>query len=655
MPQLWPRTDEFSNALPTHDRIALWINCRPTTAGFAACYWTRGLNEPQAIPVGTGTVNNPTAYLWRESDYDDVSITHTNSLRIVEIPAEPSYITVAGCLVRVTGGTLNGGGLLTQSIVNVYGYAFTMEGSVGAGNVSFKLLRYDGGTVTTLAQLLSIPLTATQFDAALPFDLRLQARNVAGDVELKAYIGNFYTPIPGVGSILAPGELEVFNYTDSSAGKLTGTGRAGVITTQMGQLAGINNGQRTHAVMMQALAGGFVSTVLMRDEFDRTLDLKGWKPVYSPLSETRYTIDGAFMGDLRGCYPGGYSSARLENSATSSAAQLRQLVSNRYTALSSQRPVDNNQFQHPEATFEFTAVGGSLNAVPAVFAYGAATGTPTFNSLYSSLGPTVRGYSAWLDYDAQLVRVRRHEIGTAPVELAEYAMTISTATQYRVGLQAIPLDVPGGPVSLALFIGGAAVSPSLASGAPAGVSVSGTGAVIDSSSARITSGEIEGMIWYEPTTGSFNTIVDVHRWTEGTLSPPTAIEDMTSIVFADEGTPSATFQLSSNRPVPLRSPVSYEHGYDIVTAVFDSGHTHAHSRMPARKVWPRLETVPVDRNDRDELRTFWRAREGGVEPFYWTSPDDDTQYTVKFLPDSWEEREVFRDIWVVSFGLEQVL
>jgi hypothetical protein len=253
------------------------------------------------------------------------------------------------------------------------------------------------------------------------------------------------------------------------------------------------------------------------------------------------------------------------------------------------------------------------------------------------------------------VRVRRHEIGVAPVELAEYSMTINTATQYRVGLQCIPLDVPGGPVSVSLYIGGAAVVPSLASGAPAGVSVTGTGSVIDASSARITSGEIEGMIWYEPTTGSFNTIVDVHRWAEGTLSPPTASTDMTSIVFADEGTPSVTFQLSSNRPVPLRSPVSYEHGYDIVTTAFDSGHTHAHSRMPARKSWPTLETVPVDRNDRDELRAFWRARQGGVEPFYWTSPDDDTQYTVKFLPDSWEEREVFRDIWVVRFGLEEVL
>jgi hypothetical protein len=654
MTQLWPRTDDFDNALTTHDRLAHWINCRPVTAGFVAAYWTRGDNDTTAIPVATTTTNNATAYLYRQSNYDDVSVRHSTSLRIDGIPPEPSYITTVGCLARVTGGTLASGGTLIQYVQDIYGYAFTMEGSSGAALVSWKLLRYDGGTVTTLAQFLNFSLTASQFDAALPFDLRLQARNVGGNVELKAYIGNFYSPTPG-GSTLVPQEIQLFSYTDSSAGKLTGPGRCGVITTKLGQLLGINNGQRTHSVTLQALTAGVPTTVLMRDEFSRTLALASWKVTYTPLAEARYCIDSSFMGDLRGCQPGGYPSARLLSGPTSGAARLLQLVSSRYTALSSQRPVDNNQYQHPEATFEFVAVGASDNAFPAVFAYGAATGTPTANSLYSSIGPTVRGYSAWLDYDAQLVRIRRHEIGVAPVELAEYSMTITTATQYRVGLQCIPLDVAGGPVSVSLYIGGAAVIPSLASGAPAGISVNGAGSVIDSSSARITSGEIEGMIWREPTTGSFNTIVDVHRWTEGTLSPPTASTDMTSIVFADEGTPSATFQLSSNRPVPLRSPVSYDHGHEVLTTAFDSGHIHARTLRPPRKVWDKLQTVPVDRSDRDELRTFWRARGGGVEPFFWTSPDDDVTYTVRFLPDSWEEVELFRDIWQVSFGLEEVL
>ena len=654
MTQLWPRTDDFDNALTTHDRLARWINCRPVTAGFVAAYWTRGDTDTTAIPVATTTTNNPTAYLYRQSNYDDVSVRHSTSLRIDGIPPEPSYITTVGCLARVTGGTLASGGTLIQYVQDIYGYAFTMEGSSGAALVSWKLLRYDGGTVTTLAQFLNFSLTASQFDAALPFDLRLQARNVGGNVELKAYIGNFYSPTPG-GSTLVPQEIQLFSYTDSSAGKLTGPGRCGVITTKLGQLLGINNGQRTHSVTLQSLTAGVPTTVLMRDEFSRTLALASWKVTYTPLAEARYCIDSSFMGDLRGCQPGGYPSARLLSGPTSGAARLLQLVSSRYTALSSQRPVDNNQYQHPEATFEFVAVGASDNAFPAVFAYGAATGTPTANSLYSSLGPTVRGYSAWLDYDAQLVRIRRHEIGVAPVELAEYSMTITTATQYRVGLQCIPLDVAGGPVSVSLYIGGAAVIPSLASGAPAGISVNGAGSVIDSSSARITSGEIEGMIWREPTTGSLNTIVDVHRWTEGTLSPPTASTDMTSIVFADEGTPSATFQLSSNRPVPLRSPVSYDHGHEVLTTAFDSGHIHARTLRPPRKVWDKLQTVPIDRSDRDELRTFWRARGGGVEPFFWTSPDDDVTYTVRFLPDSWEEVELFRDIWQVSFGLEEVL
>lgn len=658
MTQLWPRTDDFDNALTTHDRLAHWINCRPVTAGFVAAYWTRGDNDTTAIPVATTTTNNPTAYLYRQSNYDDVSVRHSTSLRIDGIPPEPSYITTVGCLARVTGGTLASGGTLIQYVQNIYGYAFTMEGSSGAALVSWKLLRYDGGTVTTLAQFPNFSLTASQFDAALPFDLRLQARNVGGNVELKAYIGNFYSPTPG-GSTLVPQEIQLFSYTDSSAGKLTAPGRCGVISTKLGQLAGFNNGQRTHSVTLQSLTAGVPTTVLMRDEFSRTLALESYKVTYSPLSEPRYCIDSSFMGDLRGCQPGGYPNARIQNSATSGAVRLTHVNANRYWAFSSQRPVDSTTHQHPEATFEFTATSAGPpifpNAFPGVLGYGAPNSSA--NQIYSSAGLPIRGYAAWLDFDAQKVLIRRHSIVAAPTELAEYPMTISLGTQYRLSLQCVPVDVVGGPVGLTAYVNGSPIIPTLAAGAPAGVSVVGaSGQVIDSSSGRYTDGQLEGIVFYEAQNNATKlTTIDVHQWTQGTLTPPTAAKDMTSIVFADEGTPTATFELSSNRPVPLRSPVSYDHGHEVLTTAFDSGHIHARTLRPPRKVWDKLQTVPVDRSDRDELRTFWRARGGGVEPFFWTSPDDGVTYTVRFLPDSWEEVELFRDIWQVSFGLEEVL
>jgi len=560
-----------------------------------------------------------------------------------------------GCMVRVSGGSL-GGLNNTQTLDDVNGYAFWILGAgVGTGTFQATIVRYNAGSATVVATS-SLPYsTFGNIDASVPFDLRFSAVDESGNVRLRGYITT--TLVVGGASVPIV-EFPLLNALDSSASKITTAGRVGLISTSL-ETPATNQfvGQPVSRFRIQSVnAAGAVTGTVVEDEFKRTCPQKGYVNGLGTKGAL-YAADSTFLGDMRGWWAGlGFAAtAKLENGTTGTGTI--EFVSSYtsfayYYTCASQRPTSDDQHHHPEATFQWS-IGGVTQPKIGVFGYVSAIPTPGNFMLRSTVGILADCYALWADYTAGELYVERCVKNGGKVRLATYATSFSLTTDYRIGLQITPTTGAGAATSLVIYLGGLPVVPTLDATAPAGVSVNGaTAEIIDASSGRYSSGQLEGLAFYDQVAGK---TIKVTKWDEGTLSPPTSIADMTSIVFADEGTPSATFQLSSNRPVPLRSPVSYEHGHDIVTAVFDSGHTHAHSRMPARKVWPRLETVPVDRNDRDELRTFWRAREGGVEPFYWTSPDDDTQYTVKFLPDSWEEQEVFRDIWVVRFGLEQVL
>jgi len=50
----------------------------------------------------------------------------------------------------------------------------------------------------------------------------------------------------------------------------------------------------------------------------------------------------------------------------------------------------------------------------------------------------------------------------------------------------------------------------------------------------------------------------------------------------------------------------------------------------------KLETVG------NQLRDFWIARKGAAESFYWTSPIDSVQYTVRFKDDDFTREAIFQ-------------
>jgi len=46
----------------------------------------------------------------------------------------------------------------------------------------------------------------------------------------------------------------------------------------------------------------------------------------------------------------------------------------------------------------------------------------------------------------------------------------------------------------------------------------------------------------------------------------------------------------------------------------------------------------------EQLKDFWIARKGSAESFYWTSPIDNVQYTVRFKDDDLTREAIFHDV-----------
>ena len=663
MAQLWPRTDNFDNSLTYGDKLSLYLSCRPSTtvgsfvpASVMVEYDVFGQkpSTPAVVKSLTTATNDQAAFLWRDYSATDVSAEVTTSLQNDPGSTQLDQAFITGPIVRATGGTL-GGSNDEQTVDDLSCYAAWVVGSgSGTGTFQWSLVRYNAGAVTSLATG-SLPYVAFgTIDAAFPYKIRLSAVDESGDVRLRAYI----TTVLTVGGAAVPvDDFALVTYLDASAGKLTAAGRAGFISTAMQAPATSQFvGQRVWKFHVHSVnAAGVKTGTVIEDDFKRAVPQKGYLDSIS--TKQLASADSSFLADMRGwnLSLGFPATARLLNGvAGGGTADWLSAFSTfaYYWTCCSQRPVNDEQHQHPEITFQW-ATSGLTQPRVGVFGYVSAVPNPGAFMLRSTVGILADCYAVWADYDAQELYVERCVKNGGKIRLAQHSTTLALTTDYRLGLQITPTTGAGAGTSLVIYLNGSPVVPTIASGAPAGVTVDPvTAEIIDQSSSRYTSGQFEGIAFYEPVLGKR---IRITKWDEGTLSPPTPIDDMTSIVFADEGTPSATFQLSSNRPVPLRSPVSYDHGHEVLTTAFDSGHIHARTLRPPRKVWEKIQTVPVDRSDRDELRTFWRARGGGVEPFFWTSPDDDVTYTVRFLPDSWEEVELFRDIWQVSFGLEEVL
>lgn len=71
-------------------------------------------------------------------------------------------------------------------------------------------------------------------------------------------------------------------------------------------------------------------------------------------------------------------------------------------------------------------------------------------------------------------------------------------------------------------------------------------------------------------------------------------------------------------------------------------------------VWA-CETDTLNTAEKDTLRTFYLARKGAYQAFYWTNPIDSTQYTVRFVPKTFKVQDQGTVNWKISFSLSRII
>ena len=271
-------------------------------------------------------------------------------------------------------------------------------------------------------------------------------------------------------------------------------------------------------------AAGVVTGTVVEDEFKRACPQKGYVNGLGTKGAL-YAADSMFLGDLRGWWTGlGFSAtAKLDNgtAGTGTAEFVSAFTSFAYYyTCAAQRPTSDDQYHHPELTFQWST-GGATQPKVGVFGYVSAIPGPGNFMLRSPAGVLADCYALWADYTAGELYVDRCVKTGGKVRLATYATALSLTTDYRIGLQITPTTEAGAATSLVIYLNGSPVVPTLDATAPSGVSVDGvTAAIVDASSARYSSGQLEGVCFYDQVAGK---TIKLTKWDEGTLSPPTAI------------------------------------------------------------------------------------------------------------------------------------
>lgn len=643
MTQVWDRADEFDTTPGYGERVLGYVPVLPSTSfTYGRLCQFDGDGDPHANGLDGAAPDAPVAFAWREQSLTDCQVEAWGYVATASAFNPSILATEFGVLARVQNGTVTGGTTQNVRLDTADCYAFTCTGAYPSTSVTFTLARYNSGTKTTLGtfplNLLTVPL-----ELGKPVGMLLRVVDSGGNPQITASVSNISvagSANPFTGVVLFSG------YNDASASKLTGAGWPGFVLSQDRDIligGGVYADSRHKMKFFEAVqVSGGVDTIVHRDEFERVFADTALEAT-DDYSKTGKCVQGVMAGGLFGA--SSYANAFLEAGTNTADAAEYNPASGSQTLkfCPSYRPADSVYRATPEVEFDFSATGsGSTSMGVIARAQGTHTGTTDWTG--------VQGYMLQLTYDGAAWDLSLYRLeGDSDVLLASMTpSTVALGTSATLALQCEPVSstFQDGPVILSAFIDGGQETLVLASPAPSGVTVT-AGSVTDSSSSRITQGAGEALCFDTSSTRR----ITLYTWDEGTYTAgPLPAHDQASIAFTGEGSSAATLT------VDLASPIDVESEWYTARQRFDSGHTKGRAtKSQSRRTWPRLQTVPLSDADRTTLLTFWRARNGGEEPFTWTNPQDDTAYVVRFLPGSYAENQLFKGVWVVSFGLQEVL
>jgi len=637
--QVWDRTDEFDTSPSFGDRVLGYLPVVPSSSfTYGRLCDFDGDGEPYANGLDGAAPDAPVAFVWREQSLtsQEAELWSYNSATF--LPSTSITTGRFGVLARCQNGTLAGTSSQNIRLGSADCYAFTLESAYPSTTVTFKVSRFNSGTETVLQTIGFSAAAPLNIDLGKPVGMLIRVVDSGGNPVITSTITNIT-----LGSAQFTGVVLFTPYTDSSGSKLTGAGWPGFICGQ--DRNDISLGGPLTADIKHKLASFEVTdgsgTILHRDEWQRafpTLSLQGT----DDFGQAGACVQSVMVGDLYGA--SSYANTFLEAGTNTTDAAEYNPASGSQTLkyCPSQRAADDNYRAAPEVEFDFSATGSGATAMGVIArAQGTHTGTTDWTG--------VKGYLLLLEYTGSAFSLELYRLeGTQDVLLASMTPSVGLGTQTTLGLKCQPVSNTflSGPVELTAYIGGVQQTLVIATPNPTGVTVAG-GIVTDSSTSRIQQGFGEALAFDTSSTRR----ITLYTWDEGSYAagvlPP---EDQASIVFAGEGSSGATLTVN------LASPIQVASDWYTARTKFDSGHTKARAtKSQGRKVWPSLQTIALSTSERDSLLAFWRAREGGVEPFTWTNPQDETAYVVRFMPGSYREAEQFLGVWTVQFGLEEVL
>ena len=95
--------------------------------------------------------------------------------------------------------------------------------------------------------------------------------------------------------------------------------------------------------------------------------------------------------------------------------------------------------------------------------------------------------------------------------------------------------------------------------------------------------------------------------------------------------------------------VSYGRGpeWRTLRTEFESGKHQTRAKWSAKRMVFHL-LFRKNKTDTDAIIAFFNAREGRYDKFYWTDPNSETQYSVRFNSDTLEVRNLGKEVYELN-------
>ena len=551
-----------------------------------------------------------------------------------------------GIGARIRGGTLSGTGTLTNSYVTgLDGYWFICN-HIAFGSppqkFRFQLIRVNGGTVTKLTETPGATTstdgnTVAVLQSGRPLRLSIQVNGTGATVSVVCRVTYWYTSAYTTG-----GEpIEVINYNDTDAGRITGTGRVGFF-----QHPGY---KRISSGVVSVPSNGYIRAKEIGSPWAIN---ERWRQRYAgdafAVSSTNtgatkvgLSLQSGFSGDWhatlaqRGSVVYGTAPVTGSNALEFDYANLPSSTGQK-TCLQAREADDPvNQDRTVDYYFDNTGTPDTDIDEP---------GKRSVSIFLRESGANVTFNKVTRCYRVEIAKwdtggtnpelyVYRHENASTVAQIARKTNPsggFSDATWHtlRVKVEAVQGATHNDAAKITIWING--TQETGITNTASGVSIDADDSVVDDASSRITEGGGEGFrVKVATIAGAHKTYID--DWGQGTIvdNEGTPENEQASIALGAE-TDGATGTLTLPAEWGIEETSEWntaEHEFEYPW--YRQG-TATQGR--ARRTWRTKSSALKDAAEEASLVGFWDSH-GMDVPFTWTPPGDASSITAHFVTD----------------------